>query len=303
MAVAAIMMVLEYDGAGFHGWQRQSDVRTVQGELERVLSMVLGESVTLTGAGRTDAGCHAAHQVASFSTDSAVALPRIARSVNGLLRGEVVVREIAVAPEGFNARFSAVSRTYRYLVARRATALFRGRAWTVEGAFDETAMNEAAAALTGVWNFSGFAKIDKDAGRSPVCAVHRAGWAEWDLGLAFEIEGDRFLQGMVRTIVGTMVRIGTGRVPPGCVKQILEGEGTLRGGPCAPAKGLCLVNVSYGPACDEVPGATISGRRQRNEVLPGYRKRRSDPAGRRHGGAGRGDDQSLSDVQGEGDLP
>jgi tRNA pseudouridine38-40 synthase len=244
------MMVLEYDGGAFHGWQRQKDVRTVQGELERILSTVLGEKVTVTGAGRTDAGCHATHQVASFATDSEMPLERLSRAVNGLMKGEVVVREIDRAPEGFNARFSAVSRTYRYLIARRATALFRDRVWIVERPLDEGAIGEASSALAGAWDFSGFAKTDKGADRNPVSRVIRAGWSAWDLGLAFEIEADRFIQGMVRTIVGTMVRIGTGRIPPGCVKEILEGSGALRGGPCAPARGLCLVGVGYGPGRD-----------------------------------------------------
>ncbi len=254
-------MVLEYDGGGFHGWQRQKDVRTVQGELERVLALVLGESVTLTGAGRTDAGCHATHQVASFTTAAGVPLEKVARSLNGMMRGEVVVKEIYSAPEGFSARFSALSRTYRYLIAIRPTALFRDRVWVVERPLDAAAMNEAASALTGAWDFSGFAKADKGADRNPVSNVLRAVWNSWDLGLAFEIEADRFIQGMVRTTVGTMVRVGTGRTPPGCVKEILEGAGALRGGPCAPARGLCLVGVKYGPGIDAKPGVTISGRR------------------------------------------
>jgi tRNA pseudouridine38-40 synthase len=266
--VSRVMMVLEYDGGVFHGWQRQKDVRTVQGELERVLATVLGESVTVTGAGRTDAGCHATHQVASFATGGGMPLDRLARALNGLLRGEVVVKDIAPAAEGFNARFSAVSRTYRYSIARSPTALFRDRVWIVQRPLDASAMAEGASLLAGAWDFSGFAKGDRGGDRNPVSRVLRAGWSEWELGLAFKIEADRFIQGMVRTIVGTMVRIGTGRIPPGCVKEILEGSGALRGGPCAPARGLCLVDVKYGPNPDARPGATISARRQRNEVLP-----------------------------------
>ena len=250
MTVAGVMMVLEYDGAGFHGWQKQRGLKTVQGELEEKLGLILREKVTLTGAGRTDAGCHASHQVASFNTGSAMALDTMARSINGLMRGDVVVRRIAPAPEGFNARFSAVSRAYRYLVALRATALLRNRVWVVERLLDDAAMKDGAAAIVGEHDFSGFSKVGERDRSNPVCRVRRAAWSAWDPGLAFEIEADRFLHGMVRMIVGTMIRIGTGRAPSLCVKEILDGRGACRGGPCAPARGLCLVHVSYGSTVD-----------------------------------------------------
>jgi tRNA pseudouridine38-40 synthase len=240
------MLVLEYDGAGFCGWQRQKDARTVQGELEGVLSAVLQEKVSVTGAGRTDSGCHATHQVASFSTWSNMPLEKMARAVNGLMREEVVVRDIRIVPDDFHARYSAVARTYNYSLATRPTALFRCRAWTVRKPVDIEVMNDACSALVGEMDFSGFCKRDERTERNPICRVAVARWTPNDLGAEFEIVADRFMRGMIRMIVGTSVRIGTGRIPSGYVKQVLEGVDGCRGGPVAPARGLCLVDVEYG---------------------------------------------------------
>jgi tRNA pseudouridine38-40 synthase len=243
-----IRLVLEYDGAAFYGWQRQKELRTVQGELEGTLCRILQENVSLTGAGRTDAGCHASCQVANFKSGSLMPLERMAHAINGLMRGEVVVRHIDAVPDGFNARFSAVSRTYGYLIATRPTALMRGRTWAVRKPLDTGSMNEACSALLGERDFSGFCKRNERTERNPVCRVMKAEWAPWELGVRLEITADRFMQGMVRMIVGTAVRIGTGSVRPVYVKQILEGVEGHRAGPAAPARGLCLLRVEYGGA-------------------------------------------------------
>lgn len=240
-----LRLVLEYDGAGFFGWQRQKTLRTVQGELEGVIGRILQEDVNLTGAGRTDAGCHATFQVANFHTASAMPLDKMARAINGLMREEVVVRDIRPVPENFNARFAAISRTYRYLIATRPTALWRGRAWTILKPLDVETMGETCEWLVGERDFSGFCKRNERTERNPMSRVLEADWRPWERGVAFEIRADRFMQGMVRMIVGTVVRVGTGRIPAGYVNQILEGEEGCRAGPAAPARGLCLVNVEY----------------------------------------------------------
>ncbi len=241
-----VKMILEYDGEGFHGWQRQKGVRTVQGELEEKLAVVLREPVALTGAGRTDAGCHASRQVASFRTEAGVPLSRIAHALNGLMRGEVVVVGIEEASESFNARFSAISRTYRYRIAQRPTSLLRRTVWVLDKRLHTSDMARGAESLLGRHDFSGFSKADERVERNPFSVVRRASWLPWELGVELEIEADRFTRGMVRMIVGTMVRIGTGKIPPHCVNEILEGRPGPRAGPCAPAKGLCLMDVKYG---------------------------------------------------------
>lgn len=254
-----IRLVLEYDGAGFYGWQRQTKLRTVQGELERALGLVLREKVSLTGAGRTDAGCHAECQVANFRTESSVPLEKIAYAVNGIMREEVIVRDIRRVPDSFNARFSARSRTYRYLVSTRPTALYRARVWTVRKPIDIGLMNDACSSLPGRRDFSGFCKKNERTERNPICEVSLAEWKRWDLGAEFEIKADRFMQGMVRMIVGTAVRVGTGGVPPRYVKEVLGGAVDRRAGPAAPARGLCLMDVDYSDQSVLTPRERMEG--------------------------------------------
>jgi len=242
-----VRLVLEYDGGIFHGWQKQKELTTVQGELEDKLSLILRQKVRVVGAGRTDAGCHALHQVANFVTDSEVALERIMDGINGLMRGGVVVKEIAEVPPEFNARFSALSRTYRYLIATLPTALWRDRAWVVKRGLDIDRMVQASAALVGRHDFSAFSKSGERTDKNPMCSVSRAEWKPWELGLAFEVEADRFTHGMVRTMVGSLARVGTGDWPAGRVKKILEGGDRCAAGAAAPAHGLYLIYVEYGP--------------------------------------------------------
>ena len=245
--VPNVRMVLEYDGTDFHGWQKQKGPKTVQGELEEKLGLILREEVRLVGAGRTDAGCHASHQVANFFTDSRVSLEKLRSGINGLMRGSVVVKEIAEVPREFNARFSALSRTYRYLVATRETALWRNRAWIVPKGPAPDVMKEASKSLLGRHDYSGFSRSGERTEKNPVCSVHRAEWEPWELGLAFEVEADRFMHGMVRAMVGSLVRVGTGDWPVDRVRAILEGRDRCAAGAAAPAHGLYLVGVKYEP--------------------------------------------------------
>jgi tRNA pseudouridine38-40 synthase len=243
--VPNIRLVLEYDGIEFHGWQKQKGLTTVQGDLENALSLILREKVRLVGAGRTDAGCHALHQVANFLTESKVPIEKIQAGMNGLMHGRAVVKEITEAPPGFNARFSALSRKYRYLIATSETALWRNRAWVMSRELELDRMNEASTALVGRHDYSAFSRSGERTKKNPVCHVYRAGWMAWDLGLAFEIEADRFTHGMVRAMVGTLARVGTGDWPVERVREILEGRDRCAAGIAAPAFGLYLVDVKY----------------------------------------------------------
>jgi len=240
-----VKLVLEYDGTCFHGWQKQKDLKTVQGELERQLSRVLREDVRVTGAGRTDAGCHATGQVANFVTASELPLERVRDALNSLMRGELVVKEISVAADGFDARFSAVARRYKYLIAERPTALMRERAWVTGREHDLEAMAQASELLVGRRDFARFSRSDERSQRNPFCNVFEARWQKWDLGVAFEIEADRFLRGMVRMLVGTMERVGAGGLKLSDFEAALGGAPGVRVGPAAPPEGLYLVSVRY----------------------------------------------------------
>lgn len=237
---------LSYDGSGFHGYARQRDVRTVQGELETALEKLAGPVETVV-AGRTDAGVHATHQVVSFVADQDLDTERVVRSLNGMLPDEIAVLACQVVPDTFHARFSAAFRRYEYRILNRPVRDPRRRAthWHVPAELDREAMHAAAQLLVGRHDFASFCRKAPD--RSTERTVLSAGWSEPcpDV-LLFEITGLAFCHQMVRSIVGTCVAVGRGTIPTEEVARILEARDRNAGpGGAAPAHGLTLVEVGY----------------------------------------------------------
>jgi len=252
-------LTIEYDGAGFAGWARQPGRRTVQEELERALRTVLGEHdhdgrpLSLTVAGRTDAGVHAWGQVASYRHE-AVDPARL----NGLLADDVAVLAAEPAGEHFDARRDALSRTYCYrLLARRTrSARWRGRAYWWPAALDRDALRACAAALLGKHDFTAFTPSETEHSYFH-CAVSRAEWREASEAseagehgehgelLEFWIEADMFLRHMNRVLVGTMLDVARGYTPFEQFAQLLEGRPRALAGRTAPAHGLALASVRY----------------------------------------------------------
>ena len=240
--------LVEYDGAGFSGWQTQPDARTVQGEIERALALISRAPVRISAAGRTDAGVHARGQVVSFHRDVEIDLRRTRTGIEGICGPEVRVHLLERAPDSFHARHSALWREYLYRLRVEPSALERGRAWVAPGRFTLPRLREASGPLCGRRDFTALANRSEDE-VDPVCHVLAA---EWDVDrddFVFTIRADHFLYNMVRTAVGTILRAaldhGGG---PAEVEEILGGLNRRRAAPPAPAGGLSLEAVRYDPA-------------------------------------------------------
>jgi len=242
-------LTLEYDGGPFCGWQRQADQASVQQALEEAVTAFCGESVTVQGAGRTDAGVHALGQVAHLDLAREVRIDTLRNALNYHLRpAPIVVLEAAAVADDFHARFSAQARHYRYRIVNRPAplALERERAWFVPGRVDCEVMHEAASRLRGQHDFSSFRGAQCQA-RSPVktldsITVTRRG-SEVEIG----VKARSFLHHQVRNMVGTLKLIGQGKWPIDRIEEVLAARNRAAAGPTAPACGLYLVRVDYEP--------------------------------------------------------
>jgi tRNA pseudouridine38-40 synthase len=259
--------VVAYDGADFAGWQRQAGHRTVQGELEAVLAAIEGGPVHVAGAGRTDAGVHAAAQVASVRLTASIAPDRLVRAFNATLPADVRVLAADEVFDRFHARLHARGKTYRYFVwhAPMDLPLLRRTAWHVPQRLSIAAMAEAAAAFVGEHDFAAFqgqgSAVRSTVRRITAVSVEAAaalpGWCAADERgrlICLEVSGDGFLRYMVRAMAGTLVQVGRGRMRPEAVVRALESGRRAAAGPTAPAHGLHLWHVHYAAAAGDADG-------------------------------------------------
>jgi len=242
-----VRLHLEYDGTDFHGWQRQPDVRTVQGAVEQAVGTVLRHPVQTWGCARTDAGVHATNYVANFHTETDVPLARIVAGVNGCLPDDVVVMGAADVPMDFHARFSARGRRYTYRIATSPTAIWRRQTWHIHHALDVERMIDAGHSLIGEHDFTSFTAQANEA--NPVCTLKSLDIACAPIlpagRIEITVESNRFLFHMVRVIVGTLIEVGRGRLAPEQVGDILRKKDRRAAGPTAAPQGLMLVGVHY----------------------------------------------------------
>jgi tRNA pseudouridine38-40 synthase len=239
-------LTLEYDGTDFHGFQRQPRLRTVQGALETCFSRLLGERISVTGAGRTDAGVHALGQVANFHTTRTIPQHRIAAVLNAALPPDVKVQRCEGVPDEFHARRCARARTYRYtIVERPSPSPILGRYALVQpDRLDLAAMNAAAQPLLGRHDFRAFQASGSET-KTTERTLLRLDCSRSRRTVEITAEADSFLYRMVRIIVAALLRVGRGALPPRALAAALaSGRRLPRAGP-APACGLCLLRVSY----------------------------------------------------------
>ncbi len=237
--------IVAYDGTRLHGFQRQANAGSVQGELERAIARVCGEAATVVGAGRTDAGVHASGQVVAFEMNWRHPLDALERALNSALPEDVAVSEVRQAEPDFHPRFSARSRVYEYRIAvgPARQPLLRLYHWQIALPLDLESMRQASRALVGEHDFAAFGTAPR--GDGTVRQVMRADWAVEGPIYRFTIEANAFLFRMVRRIVATLARAGTGQLAAADVADLLAGRDPRRVMGAAPARGLCLVKVNY----------------------------------------------------------
>ena len=239
-------LVIEYDGTDYAGWQVQPHQPTIQGALERALAIVLGESVRVEAAGRTDAGVHARGQVVAFSTEKAPDLQSLQRSLNALAGAGIGVRELREVKSDFDPRRDARQRAYEYRIHNHPwpSPFCRRYAWHVREPLNVEAVGQAASLLIGEHDFGSFQAADCDAETS-VRRIFRSAIATDGDDLVYSVTATAFLRHMVRNIVGTLVEVGRGGRTVENVRALLEARNRPLAGPTAPAHGLCLVRVEY----------------------------------------------------------
>jgi tRNA pseudouridine38-40 synthase len=241
-----IALGVEYDGSSYCGWQSQADGRTVQDVLQRALSQIACESISVVAAGRTDTGVHALEQVVHFDTHAVRQLSAWVRGVNAILPKNIAVQWAHPVPDEFHARFSAQARSYRYLLINRPvrSAIQHGKAGWFHAPLDVGGMREAAQYLLGEHDFSSFRAAECQA-KSPVKNLAQLDIQQQGELITLDLQADAFLHHMVRNIVGCLVYVGKGKHPPQWLKGILESRNRNQAAPTFAPDGLYLRHVTY----------------------------------------------------------
>jgi tRNA pseudouridine38-40 synthase len=237
---------ISYKGTSYHGWQIQPNSVTVQQILEEALSVVLNEKISTIGAGRTDTGVHATFFCAHFESISPelLSVKNLIFRLNQFLPADISVISVKKVRPDANARYSAISRTYKYYISRLKDPFFDNSSWLLHGDIDIPEMNKACELLCRYNDFTSFSKLHSDT-KTNICKIYNASWEESENRIIFTINADRFLRNMVRAIVGTMIEVGIRKMDLKEFEKVILAKDRCEAGKSAPAKGLFLVDIEY----------------------------------------------------------
>lgn len=243
--MARYFIHLSYNGKNYCGWQVQPNGNTVQAEVEKAIETVLRTKTAVTGAGRTDAGVHAALMVAHFDTEAPIAdTSAFSERLNRLLPKDIAIFKAEEVKPDAHARFDATSRTYKYYITHQKDVFRQGIAYKIHGKIDYDLMNGAAKTLFEYTDFTSFSKLHTDV-MTNNCTIMQAEWTHENGLWVFTITADRFLRNMVRAIVGTLLEVGRGKLSVEQFRQVIEAKDRCKAGFSVPAHALFLVDIKY----------------------------------------------------------
>ena len=235
---------ISYNGSNYHGWQRQANAHTVQEEIEYSLSKILGEEIAITGSGRTDTGVHAKKQIAHFDTLSSLSIDQIQYKLNGILPPDISINEAYGVIDEAHARFDAVQRGYHYYIHQKKNPFLEGLSYFYSHKLNIDLMNETASKLLGEQDFESFSRVKTEVNNFN-CEIYSANWVWENDQLVFNVRANRFLRGMVRALVGTLLEVGKGKLTPNDFVDIINAKNRTKAGRAVPPHGLYLTEVNY----------------------------------------------------------
>ena len=241
-----IKLIIEYDGRGFNGWQKQPNKLNIQGEIERAIKEVTGEEVELNASGRTDAGVHAISQVANFKTESNIDINKIPLALNSKLKKSIIIKKAEEVDLNFHARYNAKGKKYRYIINNSlvGSAIYRDLEYNFPIKLDVEKMKHSAKYFEGEHDFKAF-RSSGTSNKNSVREIYKVEIKEENERIILEFTGNGFLYNMVRIMVGTLMDVGLGKIKPESIKDIIDSKERTKAGKTAPAQGLYLVEVYY----------------------------------------------------------
>lgn len=241
-----IKLVIEYDGKGFNGWQKQPDKLNIQGEIEKAISEITGERIELIASGRTDRGVHSLGQTANFKTNSNIPIEKFPIAINSKLKKSIIIQDAEEVDDSFHSRYSVKSKTYRYTInnSQYGSAIYRNTEFHFSSKLDVDKMKKASKYFEGEHDFKAF-KASGTSSKSSIRTIYKADVYKEGDRIYIELTGNGFLYNMVRIISGTLLEVGLGKILPEEISKIIESKERANAGKTLPANGLCLVKVEY----------------------------------------------------------